>query len=126
MFFLCTDIAYSKLLCWLAVNQSPSADFQLVSTHRQKPWLCTRYTWQGYFQSPHNFISDFAQKLLLSLGEKLFTFEMFGILEEIFTPKRIKIAKSTPQSLRTIRTCRDFKMIFRCIFIILKLISTLY
>lgn len=81
---------------------------------------------QGYFQSPHNFISDLAQKLPLSPGEKLFTFEPFGILEEIFTPKRIMIAKSTPQSLRTIRICRDFKMIFRCIFIILELISTLY
>lgn len=56
-------ITYSKLLQWLEVNQSPFADFHLASIHRQNPWLGTRYTLQGYFQSPHNFTSDFDQKL---------------------------------------------------------------
>lgn len=56
-------IAYSKLLQRLAVNQSPFADFHLASIHRQNSWLGTRYTLQGYLQSPHNFTSDFDQKL---------------------------------------------------------------
>lgn len=56
-------ITYSKLLQWLAVNQSRFADFHLASIHRQNPWLGTRYTLQGYFQNPHNFTLDFDQKL---------------------------------------------------------------
>lgn len=84
-------ITYSKLLQWLAVNQSPFADFHLASIHRQNPWLEARYTLRGNFQSSHKFISDFDQKLPPIFSEeknqKLLTFGIHGILEEIFTFK---------------------------------------
>lgn len=83
-------ITYSKLLQWLAVNQSPFADFHLASIHRQNPWPGTRYTLQGDFQSPHNFTSDFDQKLppFFFKRKKLLTFEITGTLEELFTLKK--------------------------------------
>lgn len=106
-------ITYSKLLQWLAVNQSPFADFHLASIHRQNPWLEARYTLRGNFQSSHKFISDFDQKLPPIFSEEktknYSPLESMVSLKKSLLLKVIIIARSTPRSLRIIRTCRDSK-----------------